>query len=312
MVTVPGGAVSQGEVFADDLAFISDFLSELGIDDSSGFVSVASGDSVTLTTDDNAVLGPGAVGATGNDNANVIAGNDGNNVVSGGGGDDGIAAGGGDDTVDGGTGGDQVRGGEGNDSAVGGEGNDIVLGNQGDDSATGGAGDDIVHGGQGNDTVSSFGADTLYGGKGDDVVTSDGGIAYGNQGADSVSGSGGNEVLFGGQGSDTILGGSGDDEIHGNAGDDTLDGGVGNDNFVYLRATDGSDLIQNFDLANDTVSISSSLVPGVTSAADLISNVSSNADGDAQITLQSGVTITFEGITDNDLVANIESIITII
>jgi Ca2+-binding RTX toxin-like protein len=80
-------------------------------------------------------------------------------------------------------------------------------------------------------------------------------------GADSVTGSGFNDILSGGLGADTMLGGAGKDTMNGGqgadfltggAGADVLYGGVGQDRFIYLNISDstpassGRDTIMDF------------------------------------------------------------------
>ncbi len=66
------------------------------------------------------------------------------------------------------------------------------------------------------------GADTLTGTEGDDVIC-------GRKGHDTINGLGGNDIIFGGKGRDTIDGGDGDDVIRGQRGKDTISGGAGDD-----------------------------------------------------------------------------------
>ena len=107
---------------------------------------------------------------------------------------------------------------------------DLVLkGGKGDDTLEGGAGDDNLRGGKGDDI--------LEGGAGDDVLR-------GNKGDDT---------LEGGAGDDILKGGSGDDILDGGAGDDTLIGGRGDDTFIQDFSEAGSDTINDFNAAFDTI-----------------------------------------------------------
>jgi len=81
---------------------------------------------------------------------------------------------------------------------------------------------------------------TAYLGGGDDtfVAPADGGwIAYGEAGADRLTGGTGADTLFGGPGADTIAAGDGNDRLDGGVGDDALDGGAGEDLLTYTAAT---------------------------------------------------------------------------
>jgi serralysin len=60
---------------------------------------------------------------------------------------------------------------------------------------------------------------------GDDLANA----LLGTSGDDSISGNGGNDTLTGGAGNDTLLGGDGNDRLRLDAGDDLLDGGNGRD-----------------------------------------------------------------------------------
>ncbi|MDX6652531.1 MAG: hypothetical protein QOJ38_1312 [Solirubrobacterales bacterium] len=68
--------------------------------------------------------------------------------------------------------------------------------------------------------IGTNGADTINGTGHQDVI-----LALG--GSDRVNGRGGNDVICGGGGSDTILGGAGADHLFGEAGNDVLNGGAG-------------------------------------------------------------------------------------
>ena len=131
----------------------------------------------------------------------------------------------------------------------GGDGNDYVTGNLGDDSLTGGLGDDHLVGGSGNDFLSGDdGDDTLEGGWDDDTLI--GGI-----GRDLLNGGGGNDLMDGrdaDDGFDYLNGGAGDDVLLAGRGDH-LNGGTGADTFSIL--SDGDNVIDDFDPANDTLEI---------------------------------------------------------
>ena len=132
----------------------------------------------------------------------------------------------------------------------------------------GGVGDDVLRGGDGDDVlIGSTGADWLDGRGGFDTAswatpfttesvivdladhTRNAGAALGDilvdverivggDFADSLSGSGADEVFLGGKGGDLLAGRGGNDRLVGGVGDDTLDGGDGNDT---LDGGDGFD-----------------------------------------------------------------------
>ncbi len=78
----------------------------------------------------------------------------------------------------------------------------------------------------GNDTITGSGAD--------DVI-------FGQEGNDTIHGGAGDDAIYGGSGNDTIHGDAGNDYIDGGAGADTIYGGEGNDIIVY----DANDVLVN-------------------------------------------------------------------
>ena len=95
--------------------------------------------------------------------------------------------------------------------------------------------DDAAHSVQ----LGTEGANTLSGGGGEDYVY----------------GAGGNDTLRGDGDSDVVRGGNGNDRVDGGAGDDALYGGEGADIFV---ASSGSDIIQDFQSGVDRIQTSAS------------------------------------------------------
>ncbi|NVO29127.1 calcium-binding protein [Donghicola sp. C2-DW-16] len=205
----------------------------------------------------------------------------------------------GDDFLDGGKGSDTIRGGDGNDTLYGGHGTDILIGGSGDDFIDadhpddhehlyGGAGDDtilggrnaddlLIRGGEGADLVTLYnyrattssrvfgddGADTLQSSTGDDYLNGGAGedSILGDAGNDTLVGQSGDDLMFGGGGNDRLRGGDGDDLLQGQAGsdvlrggpgDDTLSGGAGSDIFVFEASDDGA-LITDFVSGKDTL-----------------------------------------------------------
>ncbi|MFE7072791.1 calcium-binding protein [Streptomyces sp. NPDC057620] len=107
-------------------------------------------------------------------------------------------------------------------------------------SVKGGAGDDVITvggygsslGGDGADTLTATGGgEILQGGAGDDVLRGGAGeqIIKGDDGDDTVYGGAGDDELYGGKGDDIVYGEAGDDRIWGNSGNDKLYGGAGTD-----------------------------------------------------------------------------------
>jgi Ca2+-binding RTX toxin-like protein len=171
------------------------------------------------------------------------------------------------EAVTGGEGADVLRGSGGANALGGGAGADTLDGRDGNDTLLGGAGDDVLSGG--------FGTDRLDGGAGldladygfltrgltvdlarpdlntseaalDTLVAIEGvlGTAFadtlrGDDGANLMSGGGGDDVLVGRVGDDTLRGGAGRDLLMGNEGADVLDGGAERDWALYSQSPVG-------------------------------------------------------------------------
>ncbi|XXE51829.1 calcium-binding protein [Pseudomonas sp. R3-56] len=108
----------------------------------------------------------------------------------------------------------ELYGGEGNDLVYGGDGNDYIYGGRYEPYAfngpdrSGPAEADELHGGNGNDSMFGANNDTgsvLRGDAGNDAITVYAGIAYGDDGSDSLVGMGPEYQLYGGAGSDTLI-----------------------------------------------------------------------------------------------------------
>lgn len=93
------------------------------------------------------------------------------------------------------------------------------------------------------DAFSAQGAMTLTGAAGDDIL-------HGGNGNDSVDGAAGDDTIIAVHGDDAVTGGDGDDLIIAGHGDDTLDGGAGNDTIMAghgndtITGGDGDDLVR--------------------------------------------------------------------
>lgn len=199
--------------------------------------------------------------------ADTLMGDAGADEIQGGDGNDFVFGGYGDDTLGGDQGDDQIVGGQGDDHLNGAKGGDTLLGEAGQDSIFGGGGDDRLFGGADADNlVGDLGRDRLAGGQGQDVLNGAGGsdTLLGGGGADVLSGGrrndillggGGRDDLSGGTGRDRLVGGNGRDTLEGSRGQDTLIGGGGSDVFAFKQG-DGRDLITDFDIRRDAISIS--------------------------------------------------------
>ena len=104
-----------------------------------------------------------------------------------------------------------------------------------------------------------------------------------------INGEAGNDTLWGSNGNDTINGGDGDDVLFGGTGSDTLTGGVGSDNFQFT-ATAGSDVITDFDVINDSISLYYRATDNNT---------------DAELSLANGVLVWDVDATNNDVVIDL-------
>ncbi len=253
---------------------------------------------------------------------NVIGGA-GNDALTGDGLANALTGGAGDDTLDGGGGNDTLDGGSGNDLLTGGAGSDTLDGGSGNDTLSGGAGADVMNGGAGIDTLdysaSAAGVAvrlwnlTASGGDAQGDVIS--GIENligsalndtlnGDNGANELTGGLGNDFLFAVSGNDLVYGGDGNDTIHGGAGNDTIDGGAGDDRMfgdggadTFIFATGhGQDRIVDFSAAHDRLELSSGLVEGLTSGADVLAEYASVVGGNVVLDFGDGNSITLQGV----------------
>ncbi|MEU6256627.1 calcium-binding protein [Streptomyces sp. NPDC047043] len=118
-----------------------------------------------------------------------------------------------------------------------------VSGGAGDDTITVGA-EGLAWGEDGNDTITASGGDNIVqGGKGNDTLHGGNGAQYlsGDDGKDTITGGTGNDSLYGGKGDDVLYGNSGNDRLYGNSGNDKLYGGAGSDT---LSGGPGTDVVR--------------------------------------------------------------------
>lgn len=189
----------------------------------------------------------------------------------------------GNDTATGTAGDNEIFGGKGNDTVFGGAGQDILTGGLNKDTLKGEGGDDILNGGGG--------ADYLYGGGNSDLIT-------GANGHDRLFGGGGKDILIGGLGDDKLKAGGGADILKGGGGNDKLWGGAGNDDFVFTNGF-GTDIIKDFNFADNREDIDLSGVTEIVGFADLKNHHLSEVNGNSIITVGMD-TITIIGVLNAD------------
>jgi Ca2+-binding RTX toxin-like protein len=162
--------------------------------------------------------------------------------LSGLGGNDLIYGGAGADTLNGGAGADTLIGLGGADSMVGGDDNDVYVVDDSTDivveTATGG--NDLVYASVNITLADNVENLVLIGGATAATGTSGSDNLYGNSatGPVSLSGLGGNDLLYGGAGADTLNGGAGADTLIGLGGADSMVGGADDDLYVIDNTTD--------------------------------------------------------------------------
>ena len=155
----------------------------------------------------------------------------------------------------------------------------------------GGSHSDVLNGGAGDDLLS--------GGAGDDVIT-------GGAGDDLMTGGSGDDIMLGGAGDDLILGGSGDDILQGGAGDDLMIGGSGSDTFVFTGGG-GNDVVLDFTLGEDMLSISKGINGTGIESADDVASHATQVGANTVIDLGNGDSITLNNVDAEDVQDNPDS-----
>ncbi len=275
---------------------LGDVVEEFFADAQSGYDTVQSSVSFTLSNGIDRLILTGTASNSGTGNAldNEIQGNSGNNTLDGLDGGDIINGGGGNDTIRGGAGADTLSGGNDFDTLSYAGSSDAVLVNLDLNSVFGGdaTGDVISNfenlvGSDRNDSLLGDGANNVIdGGDGNDILQGDN---KGGGGADTLYGGNGNDDISGAGGNDSVDGGDGDDNLTGGDGDDTLDGGVGSDTANYSEKADAI-----------TVALNASVPVNVTIGAetDSIVNIENVfGGGGSDVITGDGNTIFSRGLT---------------
>lgn len=116
----------------------------------------------------------------------------------------------------------------------------------------------VLQAGQTNFSVQGDIADVFGTAAGESISASGGDdIVHGGGGNDNIIGANGQDILWGGAGNDAVAGNEGNDFVGGNVGNDTVDGGGGDDFLTggggtdSLLGGDGNDIIMGGD-ANDS------------------------------------------------------------
>lgn len=150
------------------------------------------------------------------------------------------------------------------------------------------------------------GADTIQGSSGDDVILSSSGAdqvsgnagndrIYGQNDNDTLSGNDGRDRLYGGAGDDSMDGGASKDKLIGGKGNDTLTGGSGSDVFIFSGRF-GKDVITDFNAQRAREDIDLSNVKKIKNFKDLKNNHMSKSGDDVVIDDGRGNEITIEDV----------------
>ncbi len=202
------------------------------------------------------------------------------------------------DIFSGASGGNVLDGGAGNDTLRGYSGNDTLIGGTGADRLEGGAGRDTVdYSNETGKVIVSLGSGTgLLKAAGDKLISIEN--LVGTNYNDVVSGTHGSNVLKGGGGNDILRGYGGNDLLYGGAGDDVLNGGAGKDAFIFV---DGHDVIEDFDVHNDSLKVSKSVLPSGVNTAGKFMDLVVVSGGNTIFDLGGGNIIEMEGVINQNL-----------
>lgn len=144
-----------------------------------------------------------------------------------------------------------------------------------------------IYGFAGDDQIiAGYADDTIFGGLGDDSI-------YANAGDDVAVGGDGNDFIAGEAGNDTLHAGDGADQIYGGQDDDFIflvdDGDV---DIIYFQQGDDNDVIDNFELGVDQVSLGNFDF----NSFDDVSGLITYSGDQALLDLGNGDTIIFTGL----------------
>lgn len=144
-------------------------------------------------------------------------------------------------------------------------------------------------------TTGTAGAEVLSGTAGDDTISA-------LDGNDTVSALDGNDLLYGDAGNDTLIGGLGNDTFQGGLGNDLFSTGTGSE-VIATSAGNGADTVSDFDgAAGDRVQVASNINGGsIDTFAELQAASTNNADGNVEIALGGGNTLTLMGVNTGQL-----------
>jgi Ca2+-binding RTX toxin-like protein len=233
-----------------------------------------------------------------------------------------------------------VDGGAGADTLIGGGAVDFLNGMDGDDRLDGGTGADVLNGGNGNDAYfvddagdivqessSTGGNDAVYTSvdyaltaaswvetlAASGVAPGTGLNLWGNENAQRIVGSAGNDNLYGLAGNDTLEGGEGDDWLDAGAGQDSHHGGAGADTFSFgadwESAAGAGDAIYDFVSGNDVIELDRVDADSTTDGDQAFTWIGANAftgtAGELRTEWSGGI-LFVQGDTDGDGAADLE------
>ena len=237
------GGVGDDTYFVDSTGDVISEATSAGIDTVNSSISYNLGANLERLT----LTGNSALNGTGNTLNNTITGNAANN------------------TLNGGTGNDTLIGGLGNDTYFVDSTGDVI-------NEAPSAGLDMV-----NASISyTLGANLEQLSLTDSRAINGTGNALnnlirGNGANNTLRGGAGNDTLNGWAGNDTLVGESGNDLLIGGAGNDRLRGGAGADRFCFFNLSEGIDIITDFNVVDDTISLSRAGFGGTLTAGAAIS-----------------------------------------